>query len=222
MIRNSLIVFLCLAASVSHAQDSSAYRLKLEHSEAFRVQTFSHRRPPQHTDVQSPLLAGKPYADEIAAAAREVGLDAALVHAVIHVESAYRANAVSGKGALGLMQIMPETAQRFGIPDATAPRANLMAGTRYLRALLDQFDQRTELALAAYNAGEGAILRHGGAIPPYPETQRYVPAVLGKYNEWRNPTLTRIDYSAGTRIEHSGPNNVPSRSLPSRSHLRKM
>lgn len=189
---------------MSHALDSSAYRLKLEHSEAYRLQTAHDRPSPKYTDAVSPSLDTQPYAEEIAAAAREAGLDAALVHAVIHVESAYRANAVSGKGALGLMQVMPGTALRFGIPDASIPQANLTAGTRYLRALLDRFEQRMDLALAAYNAGERAILRHGGTIPPYPETQRYVPAVLEKYQEWRNPALRRIDYAAGTRQERSG------------------
>jgi len=201
------LALLCLATAASGARalDSAAYRLQLDGDHGYRLQTTNDWRPAKPTAGTSPLLAAKPYASEIAAAAREAGLDPALVHALIQVESAYRADAVSEKGALGLMQLMPETARRFGVLNATEPRANLKAGTRYLRALLDQFDQRTDLALAAYNAGEGAILRHAGNIPPYPETQRYVPAVLGKYDEWRNRSPGRIDYTDGTRLNQSAP-----------------
>lgn len=205
-IKNSCLAVLCLtAASGAWALDSAAYRLQLDGDHGYRLQTANGWRPAKPTGEASPLLAAKPYASEIASAAREAGLDPALVHALIHVESAYRADAVSEKGALGLMQLMPETARRFGVRDATEPRANLKAGTRYLRALLDQFDQRADLALAAYNAGEGAILRHAGNIPPYPETQRYVPAVLGKYDEWRNRQPGRIDYTDGTRLNKTAP-----------------
>ncbi|PKO34823.1 MAG: transglycosylase [Betaproteobacteria bacterium HGW-Betaproteobacteria-7] len=144
---------------------ASPYRLQLDNAPAYRLTTTA------------PATASQPYAAEIAAAAHKAGVDAALVHAVIAIESGYRADAVSPRGAIGLMQLMPATARRFGTDDPRDPQANLQAGTRYLRFLIDRFPARKDLAIAAYNAGEGAVSRHGG-IPPYPETQAYVPAVL--------------------------------------------
>jgi soluble lytic murein transglycosylase-like protein len=125
------------------------------------------------------------YGAQILAAARRNGLDPALLHAVIQIESGYDARAVSPKGAAGLMQLMPETARRFGAADRFAPEENLEAGARYLGHLLALFEGDLELALAAYNAGEEAVLRHGRAIPPYAETRRYVPAVLARYRRAR-------------------------------------
>ena len=103
------------------------------------------------------------------------GVDPKLVRAVIQVESAYRAAARSRKGAMGLMQLMPDTARRFAVANPYDPRANLEGGIKYLKFLLDRFDR--QLALAAYNAGEAAVQRFGG-IPPYAETRNYVQAVL--------------------------------------------
>lgn len=114
--------------------------------------------------------------------ARAQGLDPDLVHAVIRAESAYRPEAVSPKGAIGLMQVMPGTGKRFGVSDLEQPEANLRAGTAYLRHLMDRFNN-VPLALAAYNAGEGAVMRHGNQIPPFPETQGYVRSILRDYGE---------------------------------------
>ncbi len=138
-------------------------------------------------------LSGKPYASEIQDIALETGIDAALIHAVISVESAYNPAARSPAGAVGLMQVMPATAARYGITDPSESMlANLRAGAMYLRDLLLQFDHNLTLVLAAYNAGENAVRRHGHRIPPYHETQRYVPAVLAKYHEWQDPkTLSK-------------------------------
>ncbi|MBY4897886.1 lytic transglycosylase domain-containing protein [Cupriavidus sp. AU9028] len=102
-----------------------------------------------------------------------------LVRAVIKVESNFQPQARSPKGAMGLMQVMPTTGKRFGAADLRDPRENVNAGTRYLRWLLDRFDDDLALTLAAYNAGEGAVERHGRRIPPYAETQGYVTKVLG-------------------------------------------
>lgn len=101
-----------------------------------------------------------------------------LVAAVIGVESGYNARAVSPKGALGAMQLMPATAARYGVTDAGDPAQNINAGVRHLKDLLDLHQGNVALALAAYNAGQGAVARHGGRIPPYRETMLYVPAVL--------------------------------------------
>lgn len=108
-------------------------------------------------------------------------LPAELIHAVIAVESNYNPRALSAKGAQGLMQLMPATARRFGAGDAFDPRQNILTGSRYLRWLMDHFNQNMELAVAAYNAGEGAVVKAGYRIPPYAETMKYVPNVLAHY-----------------------------------------
>jgi soluble lytic murein transglycosylase-like protein len=117
----------------------------------------------------------------IARAAREQNLRPELVHAVIRAESAYRSDAISSKGAVGLMQLMPATAERFGVTDRRDPAQNLRGGTTYLRELLVMFDNDLQLALAAYNAGENAVIRHGRKIPPYAETREYVRRVIAFY-----------------------------------------
>lgn len=105
--------------------------------------------------------------------AGEQALSPQLIHSVIKVESNYNAHAVSSKGALGLMQLIPATARRFGVSDAFNPAQNIQGGAKYLRYLLDLYGENYPLALAAYNAGEGAVARYGG-VPPYAETQNYV------------------------------------------------
>jgi soluble lytic murein transglycosylase-like protein len=110
------------------------------------------------------------------------GVDARLVKAVIQAESAYQPAARSPKGAMGLMQLMPQTARQYQARNAYDPRANIEAGVKYLRTLLDQFE--LPLAIAAYNAGAGAVRRFGG-IPPFPETQTYVTKVLALYGPIR-------------------------------------
>lgn len=116
---------------------------------------------------------------------RAYGLESALVHAVIAVESSYNPKAVSKAGAAGLMQLMPDTAKRYGVTDAFDPVQNLRGGANYLRDLLNLFGSDVSLALAAFNAGEHAVMKHGNRIPPYRETLRYVPRVLDHYERFR-------------------------------------
>jgi soluble lytic murein transglycosylase-like protein len=116
-------------------------------------------------------------------AAADSRLRPALIHAVVRAESAYRADAVSSKGAVGLMQLMPATAERYGVVDRYDPAQNLQGGSAYLSDLLEMFDNDLQLALAAYNAGENAVIRFGNQIPPYQETQGYVRKVIGFYND---------------------------------------
>lgn len=129
-------------------------------------------------------------AEEITAAAQANRIDAALLHSVVEVESGYNPKAVSPKGALGLMQLMPDTARRYGVTDPLDAAQNLQGGARHLRDLLDRFSNDKKLALAAYNAGAGAVLAYGRRIPPYPETIRYVPAVLQRYELLRSGAQT--------------------------------
>jgi soluble lytic murein transglycosylase-like protein len=121
------------------------------------------------------------FENEIAAVARTSQVEAALLHAVIAVESNYNPRAVSPKGALGLMQLMPATARAYGIKNPLDALQNIQGGAQHLRKLLDYFANDMSLALAAYNAGLGAVIRHGGQIPPFAETLNYVPAVLRRY-----------------------------------------
>lgn len=113
----------------------------------------------------------------------EIGVDANLLHAVIKVESNYQPTAVSPKGARGLMQVMPATGKRFGYTNLINPEHNIRAGATYLKWLIEHFDNDLTLALAGYNAGEGAVKKYGRQIPPYKETQQYVKKVLAYYQQ---------------------------------------
>lgn len=124
------------------------------------------------------------YEPMVELAAQRYGLESALLHAVISVESRYDPNAVSKKGAAGLMQLMPGTAKRYKVDDALDPEQNVHGGARYLRDLLRLFNRDLSLVLAAYNAGENAVIRNGYRIPPMKETVNYVPRVLGLYHRY--------------------------------------
>ena len=143
--------------------------------------------PPRRTTEIDPVMR-KLYSPLIAEAARERGLDPALLHAVITVESGYNPRARSHKGAIGLMQLMPDTARRYGVGDIWEPGDNVRGGARYLSDLLARFNGNLALALAAYNAGETAVVLNGNRIPPYPETRNYVPRVLQHYHRYRTPS----------------------------------
>ena len=143
-------------------------------------------------------------------ASREQGIDFELLQALIATESGFDAAAVSPKGAVGLMQIMPATAQRYGVaPDKKAPvaqkladpRINIRTGARYLRDLIRMFPGRLELALAAYNAGEGAVQRAGNRIPNYRETQNYVKTVMQLYGMLKPPAMAAAGGQAPTRVQ---------------------
>jgi len=127
-----------------------------------------------------------PFRDEILKASRHHGVDPVLVTALIQVESAFDPNAISDQGACGLMQLLPETARDYGVDEVFDPAANLEAGVRHLRRLLDRYQNDPVLALAAYNAGEGRVDRHGG-VPPYRETRDYVARVTALLEDWTGP-----------------------------------
>jgi len=140
--------------------------------------------PQTDNSPQAAAAAGK-FAGSIAAAAKRNELDPALLSAVVGQESGFQPRAVSSAGAMGLMQLMPETARELGVRNPFDPAQNIDGGAKYLRGLIDRYHGRLDLALAAYNAGPGAVDRFG-AVPPYPETQAYVKNILATY---RNAAL---------------------------------
>lgn len=140
------------------------------------------------SSAQKPQSIGESkikYNKMVDSAARVYGLDGALLHAVISVESRYNSMAISKKGARGLMQLMPETALRYGVKDSFDPAQNINGGAQYLRDLLKMYNKDVRLALAAYNAGEKAVAKYGNRIPPIRETRDYVPKVLDFYSKYR-------------------------------------
>lgn len=152
-------------------------------SEASQLLIAAPAAPPAEV-AEAPALPmptpAAPLSGEIRAAAQRHALPESLLAAVIAVESGFNATAVSPKGAKGLMQLMPATARRFGVKDVFEVRDNLNGGAAYLKLLLTQFDNDLRLALAAYNAGEGAVERAGRRVPPYPETRDYVAKVMAR------------------------------------------
>lgn len=114
---------------------------------------------------------------------QKYNISPALIMAIIKAESGFNPNAVSGAGAQGLMQLMPSTARGLGVTDSFNIQQNIDAGSRYIKEKLDQFNGDPKLALAAYNAGPGSVIKYNG-IPPYPETQNYIKTVIGYYNSF--------------------------------------
>ncbi len=145
--------------------------------------------PPEVSSIANAPPVSMPYSDAVLAASRESSLDPALLHAVIAAESRHNANAISPRGAMGLMQLMPTTARRFNVSNPRDPSQNIRAGAAYLRELQQMFKGDLRLALAAYNAGPGAVLRYGSRIPPFIETERYVPRVMQLYRQFSGKSM---------------------------------
>lgn len=194
-------IALC-AAGMTQAEATEIYR---SYDASGKVPTFSDR-PINRTSqvfavfdgtrlwprsgtgpVSMPQLAARRNALEplVQRIAETHGVHAALLKAIIEVESGFNARARSPKGAIGLMQVMPATAARYGRFDLYSPEQNIDVGTRYLRDLLGMFGGDVRLAVAAYNAGENAVIRHGRRVPPYKETIKYVPMVLERYHRFQ-------------------------------------
>jgi hypothetical protein len=189
-----------LTANISAVETKSTTVIIYKYRDAQGVLHLSSKPPKFHEQLLSARSYSVPYSGEIFPqstfnpprapkniailidqVAVEVGLPSSLLHAVVNVESAYNSNAVSPKGAMGLMQLMPATAKRYNVTDRSDPLANLRGGARYLRDLLALFNQDLSLALAAYNAGENAVKRYNNQIPPYRETRNYVKRVKKIY-----------------------------------------
>lgn len=136
-------------------------------------------------------------------------VDPLLLYSVMHQESSFKSRAISPKGARGLMQLMPGTAMRYGVTNIFDPRQNIEGGARYLRFLLDRFDGDVNLALAGYNAGEGAVEKYGWRIPPYAETQEYVRRISRRYSLLQDPSAAAyarpVNRTQLSRLQAKGP-----------------
>lgn len=152
------------------------------------------------------FTTGNPVYDSyIVSSSQRYGIDPLLIYSQMHQESSFKLNARSHKGASGLMQLMPATARRFGVTKIYDPAQNIDAGVRYMRWLLDLFNGDVVLALAGYNAGEGAVMKYGGTVPPYRETREYVRRISARYNSISDgryvQTARRVNPQLATRLE---------------------
>ena len=171
----------------SQNKENNEYKLLLRSNSNKAPGSFRNWKEKSYSDIQIPnnkTLQHK-YHPLIAQAAQRYRLEPAFIHAVITAESSYQQEAVSSAGAKGLMQLMPATAKRFGVDDPFNAQQSINAGTQYLYKLLQEFKTK-ELALAAYNAGEGTVRRYNRQIPPYPETQNYVSKVMDFYRYYKD------------------------------------
>ena len=197
VLKSTFLIATLLAASAAaaHSQiytyvdaDGLRHYTDVPDNNRYRLLILSpHDRTASGDRYDAVLLArAGQYDSIIEKAAIAASVEPNLLRAVIVVESGFNSRAVSKRGAVGLMQLMPATATRFGVSNPYDPLQNVHAGARYLKFLIDRFGQDVRLALAAYNAGEDAVDRNGGQIPPFSETMAYVPRVLKIYQMLRN------------------------------------
>jgi soluble lytic murein transglycosylase-like protein len=187
-----------LTAGIAHADifryvdaDGTVHFTNVPNDSRYKIYLKEKRKPDPVTDtLASEIRYYKPkdrerYNKHIQDAARVTKLEPALIHAVISAESGYNPFARSRKGAAGLMQLMPDTARRYGVKNRLDPAQNIQGGARYLSDLVRMFNNDVQLAVAAYNAGENAVVKYGNRIPPYSETMTYVPRVMSYYRKYR-------------------------------------
>jgi soluble lytic murein transglycosylase-like protein len=197
VLKSTFLIATLLAASAAaaHSQiytyvdaDGLRHYTDVPDNNRYRLLILSPRDRTASGDRYDAMLLAKAgrYDSIIERAATAASVEPNLLRAVIVVESGFNSRAVSKRGAMGLMQLMPATATRFGVSNPYDPLQNVHAGARYLKFLIDRFGQDVRLALAAYNAGEDAVDRNGGQIPPFSETMAYVPRVLRIYQMLRN------------------------------------
>ncbi|GAC1306511.1 MAG: lytic transglycosylase domain-containing protein [Steroidobacteraceae bacterium] len=187
-----LLIVLAAAGAGAHERiymfvdaDGMRHFTDLPNDNRYKLLALSRHDRTASGEPYSPALLARAaqYDAFIEKAALSTSVEPNLLRAVIVVESGFNTRALSKRGAVGLMQLMPATASRFGVSDPYDPQENIRAGARYLKFLMNRFGQNMRLALAAYNAGEDAVDRNGGQIPPFAETISYVPKVLKIYRQ---------------------------------------
>ena len=197
VLKSTFLIATLLAASgaAAHSQiyayvdaDGLRHYTDVPDNNRYRLLILSPRDRTASGDRYDAMLLARAgqYDSIIERAATSASVEPNLLRAVIVVESGFNSRAVSQRGAVGLMQLMPATATRFGVSNPYDPLQNVHGGARYLKFLIDRFGQDVRLALAAYNAGEDAVDRNGGQIPPFSETMAYVPRVMKIYQMLRN------------------------------------
>jgi len=198
-------------------QGTSARRAKLRSTAP--AASPAAKAEPSPSSANGRRSAGIPssYLEIINRTCEKFGVDPSLVHAVVKVESDYNTFALSRKGAMGLMQLMPQTALEMNVKNTFSPHENIEGGVRYLRSLIDRYEGNLSLALAAYNSGETSVKRWG-TIPPFKETQEYVSKVLTLYNgTGRTPAVRYTIYvghaTDGTLLLTDNPSNHPGKTL---------
>lgn len=195
-----LIVLAFIFSAPAQAQNSSGYQIdNFDLPNSVRIQTpvVETRHQPKNllrlTSMPlNPSLAGFTTGNSdvdafIVESGKRHSVDPLLLYSIMHQESSFKQRAMSHKGARGLMQLMPPTAARFGVRNIWDPKQNIEGGARYMRFLLDLFEGDVRLALAGYNAGEGAVMKYGYKVPPYSETQEYVRRISKRYSLIRDP-----------------------------------
>ncbi len=211
------------APSVSVAKKSSRLRKLTTSSNLIYTPTSSpltHLTSLNVSSILDGFTTGDTNIDSfIVESGKRNSVDPLLLYAIMHQESTFKRSAISPKGARGLMQLMPGTAIRFGVRNIFEPRQNIEGGARYMRFLLDQFDGDVPLALAGYNAGEGAVMKYGNNIPPYAETREYVRRITRRYALIRDPFAAqtanqlRGDQLANIQQKASAPLSIYERSV---------
>ncbi len=188
MLRYIGILILLLCSVISHADVYKRTDVKGrvyytdEPKKGFKYKRIIRTKPKHYARAFKNIAKNKKkYAPLIKAAAKKHNIDEKLLHALIQTESAYDEKAISSAGAVGLMQLMPATAKRYGVTNRKNAKQNIEGGTRYLKFLFKLFNSNLKLVLASYNAGEGAVKKYKNSIPPYPETRNYVRKVTALY-----------------------------------------